>query len=625
MKKASAIVMSTIMLAACGQVSAEKMKDKQQQLAELKDKQILVAMWGWEPEIMAPAAVEFGYDVINQPQGSDTVQHGKDIPIWHQEGLGMLVRPDLFSIRDPFDEEQVKAGYANLKRVIQFHEENNPAVEGYVIQWGMFGEGGFEWGFKFSEKAQAAFNKFAGTPGEPLPEGPTLGNPGTLRWVKWMEFRADFLRNFRADFVTFAKQFTDKLVGTWSEVYPTDNYILNMGDAPGADFMFYDLSFGDVTCNQRIAFGESHGEMEAFPTFEAWLKHELPLMAKATGEGVTPMSFQFPMREGDAVANIVGKKQYTISKIEDEYSLKIGPYIRELLDAVALPIPEAEVAVVYQSFQAGALPADTYHKIFANRAMGFYRGHSKAIEGALHQMGVHMRAIPYEWLGNHDLSQYKLVIVPDPMYLSPAMRSNLGKAKRVLYSGEFLMAHRNEKTQKGDYLSEFTATTADPALGNVNYLKADAGAIKVATDKGLMKGVSFPADKKYPADQMFVMEKLPKRSKVLATVDGKPAIFTTNKGKTIFVANRAFCHGWKMKTDWLENGMFTFLQNVLEASKVEIPVVSGPQVRANQCDTYGAYGVSGNIAWNATDADISIELKNGQKLTIPKNGWAPID
>jgi hypothetical protein len=80
-----------------------------------------------------------------------------------------------------------------------------------------------------------------------------------------------------------------------------------------------------------------------------------------------------------------------------------------------------------------------------------------------------------------------------------------------------------------------------------------------------------------------------------------------------------------MDQDWLENGMFTFLKNVLESNKVNIPVVSGPQVRANANDAYGAYGISGNMAWNTTEKGISIELANGKKLIIPPYGWATLD
>ena len=95
------------------QAMFQNIDSKEKQLKELKQKQILVPMWGWEPERMAANAPKYGFEVVNQPQNSDTLQHNKDIPIWVNAGLGMLVRPDLFSVRDPFDEEQIEIGFEN--------------------------------------------------------------------------------------------------------------------------------------------------------------------------------------------------------------------------------------------------------------------------------------------------------------------------------------------------------------------------------------------------------------------------------------------------------------------------------------------------------------------------------
>ena len=622
MKNIVLLAMSVITLISCN-TQTTKTKSKAEQLAELKQKQILVAMWGWEPEIMAPAAVEFGYEVVNQPQGSDTIQHAIDIPFWDKAKLGMLVRPDLFCVTDPFDEEQVKEGFNKLEKVIKFHEKNNPNVKGYVIQWGMFGEGGFEWGYKFSDKAKEAFNKYMNTPGLDLPKAPEYGIPGSVRYIKWVEFRAKSLTNFREKFLTFAKQFTNKLVGTWSEVYPVDNYVLNMGDAPGADFFFYDLSFGDVTCNQRIAFGESHGEMEAYGTFEEWRNHELPLMAKAAGEGVTPISFQFPMRAGhNPAGNIAGREQYLIKKIEDEYSLKIGPYIKELLEAIKGQTYNPEVALVYHSFQASALPGGPVPNFEGNNsAMPLYYTSTKQIESSLHMMGVNMEAIPYEWLSDKDLTKYKLVIVADPMYLTADMRKNLKKANSVLYTGEYLMAHRDTVSQKGSYLDEFTAKTK-LENNSVLYFKNKEGKIKVSLESELMEGVSF-GDNIYPADQMFKFEILPDGTEVLAKLNDVPMLFKTDK-KTIYLANHAFNHAWETKTPWLENGMFTFLKNLMQQNNVDIKVISEPQTRANRSYEYGSYGITGNIAWNKTPEDIIVELAGGKKVIIPKFAWVNI-
>ncbi len=614
-------------LASCSYQPVKKKKDKATQLAELKSKQILVAMWGWEPEVMAPNAVKFGYEVVNQPQKSDTLQHAVDIPIWHKAGLEMIVRPELFDVRDPFDENQVLAGLEKLKKVILFHEKNNPNVVAYVIQWGMFGEGGFEWGYEFSEKAKKAFNKYMNTPGMELPEPPKHGEPGSLRYIKWNEFRAMALTNWRERFVKFAKQYTDKLVGTWSEVYPVDNYVLNMGDAPGADFFFYDLSFGDVTCNQRIAFGESHGEMEAYPTFEEWLKHELPLMAKAAGEGVTPMAFQFPMRKGhNPAGNIVGRKQFLIEKIEDEYSLKIGPYIRELLDAMRGQEYKQEVALVYQSFQASALPGGEIPENWAipgnHSALPIYYFTSKQIESSLHMMGVNMEVIPYEWLDHKDLSKYKMVIIPDPMYLTEKMKTNLKNAKKVLYAGEYLMAHRNTETQTGNYLTEFKAET-ELADNTISYFKNRENQIKVNSKSKLMNGVDF-GEFIYPADQMFRFNKMPKDAEIFASINGEPILFKTDE-KTIHMANRAFSQAWVLEDDWLENALFTFLKNLMENNGVEIKVISSPQTRANKSYEYGSYGLTGNIAWNTTGEDIKIQLADGSEKIIPQYGWIKVN
>ncbi|MEN8248855.1 MAG: hypothetical protein ABFS32_07975 [Bacteroidota bacterium] len=623
--KKTLILLSGFLFYACS-TDTETIKTKAEQLAALKQKQIMVAMWGWEPEIMAPNAVKFGYEVVNQPQNSDTVQHAIDIPIWADAGLDMLVRPDLFDVKDPFDEEQVQAGLEKLKKVIMFHEENNPNVVAYVIQWGMFGEGGFEWGYEFSDKAKEAFNEHMNTPGMELPEPPAHGVPGSMRYIKWNEFRAQSLANWRERFVNFAKQYTKKLVGTWSEVYPVDNYVLNMGDAPGADFFYYDLSFGDVTCNQRIAFGECHGEMEAYPSFEEWLKHQLPLMAKAAGEGVTPIAFQFPMRKDHGVVdNLGGRKQYTVEKIEEEYSLHLGPYIRKLIDATKDQTYNPEVALVYHSFQASALPGGPINEnwnIAGNHsAMPLYYSTSKQIESSLHMMGVNMKAIPYEWLDDKDLSKYKIVIVPDPMYLTEEMRANLSKANKVLYAGEYLLAHRDTTTQSGNFQDEFKAETILPD-NKILYLKNNHGKIEVNADATLMRGVDF-GESIYPSDQMFKFENSD-GTEVLASVNDVPVIFTRGE-KSIHLANHAFNHAWNMEEDWLEKGMFTFLKNLMHESDVEVPIVSGPQARANLSYQYGSYGITGSIAWNTTGEDIVIKTTDGPKVTIPKYGWIKID
>jgi len=621
------LIFSILLLVTACQATKPKMNSKAQQLKNLKSKQILVAMWGWDTEIIAPGATNHGFEVVIKPGGNVIEEHKKEIPIWAKHGLDMLVRPHLFTVKDPFDKNQIKQGYAELEKIIKFHEKNNPNVVGYVIMWGFLGEGGFLPDYKFSEKARKAFNKFMKTPGAPLPEQSQKGLPGTLRWVQWLEFRSKTLSDFRENYVKFAKQFTDKLVGTWSEFYAVDNYILNMGDAPGSDFFFYDLSFGDVTCNQKIALAESHGNMENFSTFEKWKDYILPLMAKGAGEGVTPMSFQFPMTRGAIAEGNTNQKKYYVDKIEDEYSLKIGPYMKKIIDAAAMPTNEPDVALVYDSFQAGAMPADSHH----GRVLWPYYVGTKQIESSMHQMGIDMRVIPYEWLENHDLSKYKIVIVPDPMYLNQKMRKNLKTAKKVLYSGEFLLTHRDENSQSGNYTNKFKAKTFDKEFGELVYFKNPESEIKVDKKSPLMKNLKIPENKKYVTDQMFAFKNLPKDSKILAKIGKAPFIFTRENGKIIHVANRAFAFAWTEKTDWLEKGMFTFLKNILKESGVNIRVKSPAQARANLSYVYGSYGVSGNMAWNMTDKDIEIEMSNGtsgakcaNKVTIPKHGWTKI-
>lgn len=73
------------------------------QLKELQKKQILVPMWGWESGEIGPAAKEYGYEVVNQPQNNEILKHAKDIPVWIENNYDMIVRPNLFAVKTPFD------------------------------------------------------------------------------------------------------------------------------------------------------------------------------------------------------------------------------------------------------------------------------------------------------------------------------------------------------------------------------------------------------------------------------------------------------------------------------------------------------------------------------------------
>jgi hypothetical protein len=592
-----------------------------EQLKQLQDKQILVSMWGWPVEEMAPAAVRFGYQVVNSPHGNDLEKIKHEVEVWGRNGLKMIARPAM-PVNDPFDPNEVKKGCDQLNTLIEFYDAQ-PDVIAIVISWGLFGEGGFPWGYAFTDKAAQAFNDYMNTPGQPLPEPPLPGLPGERRWLKWLEFRTKTLAEFRQTFLVSAKQHTDKLVGTWSEVYPTEHYILNMGDAPGADFLFYDLSFGDVTCNQKIAFGESHGEMETFATFEAWKDHELPLMAKAAGEGVIPISFQFPMRCDNDVKNLAGKKQYCIDKIEEEYSLKIGADIRKLVDAMDARGRNPQVALVYQSFSAAALPGGGNGDFPGSiRVMPFYENCStKQIEGLFHQMGVDYTVIPYEWLESGDLSNFKAVFIPDPLYINEKMRDNLRTARRIMYCGEYLLAHRDPNTQRGNYLEEkgFYAETQSHDV-NIKYFKADASPLNVASHPW-MDGISLPDETMYPADQMFAFESTPQKFKTLLQTQDYPIIFATPDGKTTYIANRLLNHAWHCDSDWLEKLAYQFLRNYLADAGVAIRVQTPPLVRVNTNRFFGSYGLTGNIAWNATASELTLKLTNGKTVTIPKFGW----
>ena len=584
--------------------SAGALPSREDQLKDLQTKQILVFMWGWSGEEMAPVAKKFGFQVV---QGAK----GDELDTWRDHGFKIICRTGV-PVKDPWDPEDVRKGCDELKRVVKAYD-SIPYCIGFCVFWGLYGEGGFPPDFVFTEKARDAFNKLMNTPGEPLPSEPTEGQPGSMRWVKWNEFRSRTLREFRKTYVEAAKQVTGKLVGTWSEFYPIENYQLNMGEAPGADFLMYDLSFGDVTTDQTIAFAECHGDMQHYEKYEKWRDHELPLMAKAAGEGVVPIGFQFPMRRGHAT-DFLAKTTVFTDRVEDEYSLKSGPDIRALIDASRGGARKPEVALVYQSFEAAALPG--------GGAFWFYQPSARFIENMLRQMGVDLEVIPYEHLESLDLSQFRLVIVPDPMYLNDAMRANLKKAHRVLYSGEYLLSHHDPATAKGDFNTGWSAITRLPGI-ELRYSRAPEGPLTIAQDT-LTNGITADPKLAYPSDQMVTFSPLPKDARVLARVGDKPMVLTRYKGRAIFVTNRFFNHAYKSDTDALEKMAFAFLRNLLLDCGVKVRVKSMSQARVKEGFPYGSYGMCGSIAWNMTGGDIKLELYDGQLVTIPRYGWTKV-
>lgn len=603
------VFLIVLMIVCMVQPAAGRSRDEQ--LRDLRKLQTLVFMWGWSAEDMAPFAKKMGFKAVHAPSGNDIPSKAAEVATWSKYGFKMIARV-FVTTKDVWDPADVKRGCEEMCRVIR-HYDKNPDVIAFAIPWGLYGEGGFPYDYAFSEKAKDAFNRWMNTPGEPLPEPPAEGRPGSLRYVKWMEFRSKSLADFRKTYVVEAKKATHKLVGTWSEFYPTENCQLNMGDAEGADFLLYDLSFGDVAVDQTRTFAECHGDMQHYKTFEEWRNHELPLMAKAAGEGVVPIAFQFPMRRGHATDFLSPTTIFT-DRVEDEYSLKSGPDIRALIDASQGRLRKPEVALAYNSFAAFSLPR--------GKSFWFYEHTARFIEGMLHQMGVDLKVIPYEHLATLDLSLFKLVIVPDPMYLNEKMITNLARAPKVLYAGEYMLTHRDPSTAQGDFASGWSGKTHTDSL-DLTYLKAPEAPIRIAASHPLMKGVKFE-ERDYPADQMVKFDTLPSDARVLAWVGEYPAVISRQGGRVIHVTNRAFCRGYAEDGDWLEKGLFTFLRNVVTDSGAAVRVTDDALARVREGFPYGSYGVSAPIAWNTLPRPLTLHLSTGGSVTVPAHGWAKV-
>jgi hypothetical protein len=601
--------MVCVLMVCCSCAAA--LPSRQEQLADLQTKQMLVFMWGWSAQEMAPVAERLGFQAVFAPSGNDIKGRAAEVATWSEYGFKMIARPSV-PVKDPFDPEDVRGGCEELRRVFSQYDKN-PDIIGFCPFWGLYGEGGFPHDYVFTDKARDAFNKWMNTPGEPLPTEPSDGQPGSLRYVRWNEFRSKTLREFRRTYVAAAKEVTQKLVGTWSEFYPIENYKLNMGEAPGADFLMYDLSFGDVTTDQTIAFAECHGDMQHYETFEKWRDHELPLMAKAAGEGVIPIAFQFPMRRGHAT-DFLSKTTVFTDRVEDEYSLRSGPDIRALIDAARGGVRKPEAALVYQSFEASALPG--------GGAFWFYQPSARFIGGMLHQMGVDVKVIPYEHLESLDLSEFKIVIVPDPMYLNDAMRANLTKARRVLYSGEYMLTHRDPATAKGDFNTGWSGVTKLDGL-ELRYALAPAGPLSVVK-ASLTNGIEIDPKLTYPADQMMTFDTTPKDTNALMKVGDAPIILIRSKGRVVHVANRFFNHAYSANSDALEKIAFTFVRNLMIDCGVRIRVDGPALVRVKDGFPYGSYGITGCIGWNKTGSDVKLRLVGGQSVTIPRYGWTKL-
>ncbi len=589
-------------------------------LADLQQRTMLVATWGWPPEEMAPAARAAGYEVVNGPVGNNVNKLREEAKAWTGAGLALLGRVAV-PVVDPFDPEQVRKGCETMKEAVRFFD-GHPRAYGVVLSWGLYGEGGFPFDYRFSDTARRAFNRhLARDPETPLPAPPKPGYPGSLRWVQWIEFRSATLRDFRETYVRAAKAATDKLVGTWSEFYPTENYMLNMGVAPGADFEFYDCSFGDYSVHPARTFAETHGDMQHFATYAAWRDHELPRAAHAVGLGVVPIGFQFPMRRGHAT-DFLRKTEVFIDHIEDEYALRFQTEIRKLIRAVQDRVRAPEVALVYQSFAAAALPASAQFVPGTNapNVDGFYAHGVRLMEGLMRQMGVDVRVIPYELLATDDLTRYKIVIIQDPLYLTSAMWKNLEKAPRVLYSGEFLLTHHDPATERGDYPSGWSAKGTWNGL-RLRYGRARGGAL-TATGEGpsWMAGVlATPVN--YPEDQVVRYAERPAGAVVVARVGETPFLLATEDVRRAWLPNRFFNHAWNAGDAALEEVAYRLLRNLLEDAGVMVRVVTPPLCRVKEGFPFGPYGVTGYVAWNSLGKALTLSLADGGTFTVPAHGW----
>lgn len=240
-------------------------------------------------------------------------------------------------------------------------------------------------------------------------------------------------------------------------------------------------------------------------------------------------------------------------------------------------------------------------------------------------MGADLKVIPYEHLASADLTRYKLLYVPDAMYLSKAMRANLASAPCVIYAGEYLLTHREPASEQGEYNKGWSAQTVESDCTYYYDMASTQGLTVAAPEHPWMAGVVFP-DRDYPNDQMVTFDPLPADAEVLWTLeDGSPVLFACEKGRVIHVTNRLLNHLSRSDDDWLEAPVYHFLRNVLIEQGVNLRVVTAPQRRAMAAFPYGGYGLSGYIAWNATDAAVTLEMTDGKILTIPAYGWVALD
>lgn len=319
-----------------------------------------------------------------------------------------------------------------------------------------------------------------------------------------------------------------------------------------------------------------------------------------------------PLRKKHEVNTSPGT--HSVEQIYDEYSLRIGAYIRRLIDAVGRNVRDPQVALVYHSFSAAALPGGPPGEHLMTKPVAggdeilvkhpkvlpFYENTgAKQIEGLMHQLGVDFKVIPYELLECSDLTAYKLVIVPDPMHLNDATRRNLQNARSVMYAGEYLMAHRDPATGKSNYLEPegFSAQTESDNM-RLRYFKAPAGKLTAHGQQPhkWLENISLPEETPYPSDQMVVFDSPDQKFDVVLRAGELPIIVVNPDGNEIFVTNRFFHQGWNMESDWLEKIQYGILRNLFNDLNLEVRLSGESKSRVKSAPWYGSCGLSGHIA-----------------------------
>jgi hypothetical protein len=108
-------------------------------------------------------------------------------------------------------------------------------------------------------------------------------------------------------------------------------------------------------------------------------------------------------------------------------------------------------------------------------------------------------------------------------------------------------------------------------------------------------------------------------------VGDNPVIITGCDDSEIYITNHLLNNAWHLQSDWLEEVLFGFFKNYLNYCGARVRVNTRQLVRVKENRFYGSYGLTGNIAWNATENDLRIEINNYGDVLIPSCGWVEID